>query len=88
MRTEEKSEYLELALGLLGDTHPDLKQSLKKMKTQSLIHLSKSLSDVLGKQMPNFPTRTQAQKKRLSFLRAGTQDESNRISQPAITSDQ
>jgi len=88
MRTEEKSEYLDLVQGLLGDTHPDLKQSLKKMKTQSLIYLTKSLSDILGKQMPIFPTRTKAQKKRLSFLKAGTQDESNRISEPVVTSDQ
>lgn len=86
MRTEEKSEYLELVLGLLGDTHPDLKLSLKAMKTQNLIYLSKSISDVLGKDVPKFPTRTKAQKDRLSFLKPGKNDESNSISQPVVSS--
>lgn len=86
MRTEEKSEYLNVVFELLGDPHQDLKFALGLIKTQNLVYLAKSLSDLLGKDMPQFPTRTRAQRLRLSFLHKGTVDESNRISEPVGTS--
>lgn len=85
MRTEEKSEYVDLVLGQLGETHPDLQKSIRAMKTQNLIYLSKTISDLLGTSVPEFPHRTQVQKERLAFL-TGSEDESDAISQPAIPS--
>jgi hypothetical protein len=86
MRTEEKSEYLNVIFDLLGDPNTELKSALRLMKTQNLIFLTKSLSDLLGKDMPELPTRTKAQRRRLSFLNAGLKHESNRISEPVVTS--
>jgi|GEM_PF-5317794 hypothetical protein len=87
MRTEEKSEYVEAVLGLLGETHPDLEKSLKSMKTQNLVYLAKSLSDLLGKSMPILPTRTKAQTNRLSFLyTVGIQNESDPILERTVVS--
>jgi hypothetical protein len=86
MRREEKSEYLNVVFELLGNPNQDLKFALGLIKTQNLLYLVKSLSDLLGRDMPQFPTRTRAQIARLSFLHKGNVDESNRISEPVGTS--
>ena len=77
MRTEEKSEYLNLIFELLGNPNQELKSALGLMKTQNLVYLAKSVSDLLGKEMPEFPTRTQVQRSRLSFLETGHTNESD-----------
>lgn len=84
MRTEEKSEYVSLILDQLGKIHPDLEKSLRSMKTQNIIYLSKTISDLLGTRMPKFPERTNVQKSRLLFLETGKKNESDGIYQPTL----
>jgi len=81
MRSKEKHDYVNVVLKQLDCVNPNLKESLKSLKTVTLMELAVSISTKLGNGVPDFPRHSDTQRARiLGFTTQGRTNEPNTVS--------